>query len=341
MTSIDLDHHGDVDARTAEIDLAVNVRLTAPPAWLAQAISGSDLGRYPDDRAARLAVARHHRVDPSMVLLTSGAAEAFTLVARAIEGNVTIVHPQFTEPEAAMRAAGRDVHRHLLSRPFELDHHGSATPDPTGEVIMIGNPTNPTGVLHPRTALEALERRILIIDEAFMDAIPGEPETMIGSEMPGVLVIRSLTKTWGLAGLRVGYVIGDPELIRLLAEQQPPWSVSSPALAAMIACCSERARAEAAAAADRFVVWRRHLTELVSACGLAVVPGRAPFVLVDCAERASGAALRSTLATHGYAVRRGDTFPGLGPDHIRLAVRSPEVSDAFARALARSLEELA
>jgi histidinol-phosphate/aromatic aminotransferase/cobyric acid decarboxylase-like protein len=96
---------------------------------------------------------------------------------------------------------------------------------------MIGNPTNPTSALYPATLISSLcrEGRIVVVDEAFMDCVPGEPETMISDEMTGQLVIRSLTKTWGLAGLRTGYLIGDPSLIAALRAQQPPWSVSTPA----------------------------------------------------------------------------------------------------------------
>ena len=81
------------------------------------------------------------------------------------------------------------------------------------DLVVIGNPTNPTGVLHPAETLARLCRpgRLVVVDEAFMDAVPGEPETLItGGPMAGVLVLRSLTKTWGLAGLRAGYVVGDP-----------------------------------------------------------------------------------------------------------------------------------
>ena len=109
---------------------------------------------------------------------------------------------------------------------------------------MIGNPTNPTSVLHPAAVITSLRRpgRILVVDEAFMDAVPGETETMIGDDMTGLLVLRSLTKTWGLAGLRAGYVIGDPKLIAAMRRQQPPWSVSTPALAAIVACLTPDAR---------------------------------------------------------------------------------------------------
>ena len=116
------------------------------------------------------------------------------------------------------------------------------------DLVVIGNPTNPTGVLHPAAVITSLRRpgRILVIDEAFMDCVPGETETMIGNDMTGLLVLRSLTKTWGLAGLRAGYVIGDPTLIAAMQRQQPPWSVSTPALAATVALpdprCPDRCR---------------------------------------------------------------------------------------------------
>ncbi len=117
---------------------------------------------------------------------------------------------------------------------------------------MVGNPTNPTGMLHPAATLRRLLRpgRILVVDEAFMDAVPGEPETMITATMPGLVVLRSLTKTWGLAGLRAGYAVGDPDVIDGMKAQQPPWSVSTPALAAIAACLTDKAREIADAAAE-------------------------------------------------------------------------------------------
>ena len=87
------------------------------------------------------------------------------------------------------------------------------------DLVVIGNPTNPTSVLHPARLINSLRRRgrLVVVDEAFMDCVPGETETMIGDDMTGLVVLRSLTKTWGLAGLRAGYVIGDPKLIAATA----------------------------------------------------------------------------------------------------------------------------
>lgn len=328
---VDLHHHGDRDLAPGLVDLAVNVRVPATPGWLSRAIVGDgDWAAYPDPRPAREALAAHHGVDPAMVLPVAGAAEAFTLVARAISGDATIIHPQFTEPENALRAAGRDPRRHLL----DPEHDFRLVPSqvPPADLVVVGNPTNPTGVLHRAADLAALPARVLVVDEAFMDAIPGEPETLIAQGMRGRLVLRSLTKTWGLAGLRIGYVVGDPDLITLLEAQQPPWSVSTPALRAAVACTSERAMLAAARLADAAAGARADLADRLSEAGLRVVPGRAPFVLADAAAL-SPSSLRGPLAERGFAVRRGETFPGLGPTWLRFAARTPEVHRRLASAL--------
>lgn len=337
MKDHDLLHHGDRDVAPGLVDLAVNVRLTAPPAWLADVIAGSvtGLGSYPDPAEATAAIAAHHGVPEECVLPTSGGAEAFTLLARALPWRrPLVVHPQFTEPEAALVAAGHRPERHVLRAEdgFVLD---PATVPGKPDLVVIGNPTNPTGVLHPAARLRSLlgADRVLVVDEAFMDAVPGEPETLIGPDLDGLLVLRSLTKTWGLAGLRAGYVVGDPALVQRLRAVQPPWSVSSPALAAMVACMSGRAEEEAAAAALSIADQRGTLVEALSRTAVRVSPGsRAPFVLVDTSALGAGS-LRLALAERGFAVRRGETFPGLGPSWIRLAVRDASTSAAVAAAI--------
>ena len=209
------------------------------------------------------------------------------------------------------------------------------------DLVVIGNPTNPTSVLHPAALLNSLRRpeRLLVVDEAFMDAVPGETETMISDDLTGVVILRSLTKTWGLAGLRAGYVIGDPKLIVAMRQQQPPWSVSTPALAAMVACLTPDARSLAAEAAEEIAGERAYLIEQLADVGLNVTgQPSAPFVLVDTSRVRGGRDpgwIRLALRDHGFAVRRGETFPGLGPDWIRIAVREPEVTDQLVAALRR------
>ncbi|WP_231558065.1 Rv2231c family pyridoxal phosphate-dependent protein CobC, partial [Modestobacter caceresii] len=335
----DLRHHGDAEVAPGLVDLAVNVRADAPPPWLrAVLVDALDASAaYPDPRPARAAVAAAHGRDPAEVLLTAGAAETFTLVARALRPRrAVVVHPSFTEPEAALRAAGHPVERLLLPAPgYRLD---PAAVPADADLVVVGNPTNPTSVLHPAADLAALARpgRVLLVDEAFADTVPGEPESLTGrSDLPGLLVVRSLTKTWGLAGLRVGYALGPAELVAALAAQQPHWPVSTPALAALTACTGPAARAEAEEVAHQLTAHRAVLLAVLPPAVEVVADPRSSFVLVRVRE---GARVRERLREHGWAVRRGDTFPGLTSDHLRIAVRDPETSRAFASALAETLD---
>ncbi|MGL4831893.1 MAG: cobyrinate a,c-diamide synthase [Propionibacteriaceae bacterium] len=336
-TGVGIDHHGDRDVVEGLTNLSVNVREDGPPAWLRTALQRSlnDIAAYPDPELAQAALAQRHQVPATMVLPTAGGAEAFTLIAQALHPKKPlIVHPQFTEPELALRAAGCTPARHLLKA-----HEGFVLSPERVEnaydMVFIGNPTNPTSVLHTREALLQLRRpgRILVVDEAFMDAIPGEPESLIGPSMEGILVTRSLTKTWGIPGIRAGYVVGDPALIARLAAVQTAWSVSTPASVAMRACSTPEALDEATAWTLSLSEQRRALTDALTAHGIAFVARpRAPFVLIDTSSM-SPHSLREPLLRQGFAVRRCDSFPGLGPTWIRVAVRTPEVTDRFIAAL--------
>lgn len=332
----DLGHHGDVEVGPGLIDLAVNVRQAPLPDWLADPIRESlhRLDAYPDGTAARAAIAARHRRDPAEVLLTAGAAQAFTLLAHGLRDarRPVVVHPQFTEPEAALLAAGHRVDRVLLPEPFTLDP--AAVPD-DADLVLLGNPTNPTSVAHPADTVASLARpgRILVVDEAFADTIPGEPHSLAARrDLPGLVVVRSLTKTWALAGLRVGYLLAAPELVRRLAAVQPLWPVSTPALAAAAACAAEHAVAAEEHIAHELAARREHLLTALRRLPAVLVAGRpaSSFVLLKVND---GLGVRSRLRDAGYAVRRGDTFPGLGPDWLRVAVRDQPTTDAFVAAL--------
>lgn len=345
---VDLWHHGDAEATPGLLDFAVNVRAGVPPPWLADRIAGSlvDLAAYPNPAPARAAVARRHGRAQSEVLLTAGAAEAFTLLARALQPTrAVVVHPQFTEPEAALRAAGHAVQRVVLFPDFGLD--AAAVPE-EADLVVVGNPTNPTSVLHPAATLAALARpgRILVVDEAFADCVEGEPESLAThSELPGLVVVRSLTKTWGLAGLRVGYLLAEAHLVARLAAAQPHWAVSTPALAAAEECSGAHALAETDAWARALSREREQLSAELRDLGMWVSPGAsASFLLVrlpgsnGCEDAASaGTRVRLALRERGIAVRRCDTFPGLGADWFRLAVRDRETNATLIRALAELL----
>lgn len=331
-----LRHHGDVEARPGMLDFAVNVRGVAPPSWLRTRLAAriGDLGRYPsaeDERRARAAVAARHGRDPDEVLLLAGAAEGFALLPRLAPRLAAVVHPSFTEPELALREAGVPVARVLLGPPYTLDR--AAVPD-AADLVVLGNPTNPTSVLHPAAAVTALRRpgRVLVVDEAFADAVPGEPESLAGLAAPDVLVLRSLTKTWALAGLRCGYLLGHPDLLARLGHGRPHWPLGTLQLEAIRATAG-RAAVELAEREARVIgAERAAMVERLTALGLAVhTPAAGPFLLLRVPD---GPGLRAHLAGRGIAVRRADTFPGLGPDHLRVAVRAAAAVDALVAAVA-------
>ena len=335
----DLLHHGDTEVEPGMLDFAVNVHDTRPPEFLRDALTRAidDLARYPDVRKATHALAAAHGVPDECVLLTSGAAEAFTLIAQQPWHTPVVVHPQFTEPESALLAAGHRVSRMLLEE--SDDFRLAGMPEPEADLVIVGNPTNPTSRLHRPEEIEALaaDSRRVVVDEAFMDAVEavGDPTYSLATEAANdqrLLVIRSLTKTYSIAGLRIGYLIGHPDALARLSSRRPPWPVSSLAAAAAIACVSDEGRAYAARVRTAFPERLTHLGEGLRSSGFVVPPEpRGPFLL---ARHPQAAEIRNRLRAQGIAVRRGDTFPGLGSEWLRFAAREQRATDLLLAALA-------
>jgi histidinol-phosphate aminotransferase len=327
--------HADDVARDCDVDLAVNVAAGGPPPWLRERLQAAlaRLGAYPDERAAVAAVARRHGRRPEEVVLVNGAAQAFWLLAHACAPRVAVcVHPSFTEPEVALRAAGHDVRRVILPPPYALD--AGAIPG-EADLVVVGNPTNPTGVLHPRHTLAALCRpgRVTVVDEAFMSFVPGEPESLAAAvDPPGLVVVRSLTKLYAIPGARAGYALAPAALAGALRDQRPSWSVNALALAAIEACVGDRTYA-ARVAGETEAARADLLAQLRQVPGVIAHPGVANFVL---AAGPGWAAISEALAERGLAVRPCRSFPGLTDEHIRLTVRDAATHRALARALAET-----
>jgi histidinol-phosphate aminotransferase len=319
-------YHGDQAVAPGMLDFAVNVRHAHPPEWLTRRLAARlpELARYPslaDVHRAQDAVAERHGRARDEVLPLAGAAEGFALLPNLRPARAAIVAPSFTEPAVALAAAGVPVQHVVLEPPFGL---GAALTDARvpddADLVVVGNPTNPTSVLHTREQLLALRRpgRILVIDEAFADSVPGEPESLAGDALPDVLVLRSLTKTWALAGLRVGYALGSPEVLARLTARRPHWPVGTLQLTAIAACCAGEAVAEAAAGAVGLAGLRAEMVAGLASVGADVVDGRAPFVLFRMPD---AEVVRNMLYNKGIAIRRCDTFVGLDEQYLRATVR--------------------
>jgi histidinol-phosphate aminotransferase len=318
------------------LDFAVNVRSERPPDWLVDRLAArlGGLGHYPSAcdvaRATAAVATRHGRADYEVALL-AGGAEGFSLLPRLRPRLAALLAPSFTEPEVALDAAGVPLCHVVLNPPFRLAD--AAVPD-EADLVVVGNPTNPTSVLHTREAVLALRRpgRIVVVDEAFADAVPGEPETLADHALPDVVVLRSLTKTWSLAGLRVGYALGAPDVLERLTAARSHWPLGTLQLEAIAACSAPEAVAEAATGARRLVQLRSELVSGLSGVGIDVVDGCAPYVLFTVPD---AELMRKHLEAKGIAVRRCDTFVGLDGQYLRAAVRPewPRLVEAIAEVL--------
>ncbi|MEV6073088.1 Rv2231c family pyridoxal phosphate-dependent protein CobC [Nocardia sp. NPDC052001] len=362
-----LRHHGDVETRVGMIDFAVNVQGSGPPEWLRERLAGrlGELGRYPDageERAVREAVAARHGRRADEVLLLAGAAEGFAMLPRLRSRLAAVIHPSFTEPELALREAGVPVARVVLEPPYSLESVAGQANIPDGAVgavgavggkaeasvlgargawvpeaadlVVVGNPTNPTSVLHSRESLLALRQpgRVVVVDEAFADAVVGETESLAGESYSDVLVLRSLTKTWALAGLRCGYFLGHPDLLARLNQGRAHWPLGTLQLEAIAATCTPEAVAESQRLAESIAAHRDAMIPRLRALGIEVCePARGPFLLIRVPD---AELLHKRLAGKGIAVRRGDTFPGLESGFLRLAVRPAAEVDVLIEAIA-------
>ncbi|MBV9818878.1 MAG: bifunctional adenosylcobinamide kinase/adenosylcobinamide-phosphate guanylyltransferase [Solirubrobacterales bacterium] len=329
-----LRRHGDSDVAPGLRDHAVNVLEGGPPSWLRAVLRDAAehaVDRYPDECSAVGALAAMHGRDPAQVVITNGAAEALWLLPAALRPRLAVcVHPGFTESEAALRVHRVPVARVVRDPEADFALDPGAIP-PGADLVIVGNPASPSGTLDPASALAALRRpgRVVVVDEAFMSMVPGEPGSLTGEPLDDVIVVRSLTKLLALPGLRVGYALAAPPLAAALRAVRPPWSANAVALAAIDAAAAHPG--ELAAAAERSATEGHDLAaRLQGLAGVRTWPSVTNFVLIEVAD---GPAVHRALRARGFAVRHAASFPGLGDGHLRLTARAPGDNAALVAAL--------
>jgi histidinol-phosphate/aromatic aminotransferase/cobyric acid decarboxylase-like protein len=325
--------HGDTLAGPGMLDLAVNVWPAPRPPALEQALqcalATSD--RYPNEQAAREAIAARHGRRVEEVLLLNGACEAFWLLAHAYRPSLSAcVHPSFTEPEAALRAAGSEI-THVYREPEQWTFSPGDVPE-EASLVVVGNPNNPTGGVDTPETITALARRwrLLVVDESFIDFVPAAGASLATrGDVPGLVVICSMTKLWSLPGIRAGYLLAPADVVESLGAQRQPWSVNALACAALAACAADdetpaSVAGAVAAARDELLAGLRDLPQV------RVWPGQANFLLLRVPD---GAAVVEALRERRIAVRPAGSFPGLDEDMIRIAVRLREENGLLLAAL--------
>jgi len=253
------------DAPQPWIDLSTGINPLPYPVADLPADAWSRLPSHDAEQALIAAAARRYRCAPGQLVAAPGTQALIQILPRLVaRSRVAIVGPTYAEHELNWRRHGHDVR---LVADLEA-----------ADVVVVVNPDNPTGRLLPPQALRAVAARLLIVDEAFIDLMPNEASLV--AELPdNAIVLRSFGKTYGLAGLRLGFAIVPTPLVARLRDELGPWAVSGPALSIGATALADDAWLQAAAA--RLTGDARKLDALLVAAGFTILGGTPLFRLAS------------------------------------------------------------
>ncbi len=338
------------------VDFSASINPAGPPprvlARLArEAADPRILARYPDPDYAELrtALARHLRVAPASIVIANGSAALFTAIARAFAPATCLLPvPAFGEQPRALTAAGCAI------EPFRLHASDGFLPDVdaligalgqtigarTPSLCLLTNPHNPSGALVSASALTRIVRAAaqastrLVVDEAFIDYAPVDSLAEQAARLPHLIVVRSLTKFYGMPALRVGYAVSTPDAAECVGAQLPPWAVTTSAAGAAAEALADETYARNTLAT--VAVERAWLRDGLIATGVDVFPSAANFLLIRLADDHPAAAhVRVRLIReHHLIVRDCRSFDGLEDGRfLRVAVRTREDNHRLLHAL--------
>ena len=329
------------------IKLASNENPYGPSPKAVEAIKGALAGLhdYPDGGAfyLRQALADKHRVDANQIIIGNGSNELLDMVVRTCVRpgeNVLFANPSFIVYKLVPQASGLTVRDVPLTSDMRYDLPAIAKAvDERTKLVFVGNPNNPTGTYLTRAELDEFFARIpqdviVVMDEAYCEyaVAPDYPNGLdYLSRRERVLVLRTFSKCYGLAGLRVGYGMGNTELVAMLNRCRQPFNVNSLALVGAIAALTDEEHVATTVRRNR-----SELTRLVSALrgrGLTVYDSQANFVLVDF--KRDGEKLFSQMLKQGVIVRPVANY-GL-PTCLRITIGKPEQNDRLLETLDRVL----
>ncbi|MDE7261908.1 MAG: aminotransferase class I/II-fold pyridoxal phosphate-dependent enzyme [Oscillospiraceae bacterium] len=326
-------HGGDLYGSPVELDFSVNTNPLGTPPAVVEAVrhTARALCRYPDPYCRELvgALAEHEGVPEDSILCGSGAAELIYAYCRAVGARTALVTaPTFSEYAAALEAEGCWVLSHPLREEDRFGVTGAllwALEDTSAEVVFLCNPNNPTGRLIRGDLLEEIcrlcrDRGIrLFVDECFLElSDEGRDASLAGrlEEFPNLFLLKAFTKTYGMAGLRLGYCLsGDRALLAKMSRGMQPWNVSIPAQEAGKAALGEREFLRRSLELIREE--RPWLAEQLEKLGFWVCPSQANYLLLK-----SGRELASPLLERGILIRDCSNYTGLGPGWYRVAVKT-------------------
>lgn len=332
--------------RTRIIDFSANQSPLGASPRVRGAIAGAVLEAYPDRdaRGFARAVASRHGVDPVQVVVGNGSTELIRLIAQIVfrEGDAALsLAPSFGEYEAAtVLARASFIERRLLLEEdafaYREDVFADALEQLRPRLCWLCSPNNPTGTAVPPEAIEGLVTRfpgtVFVLDEAYCDLLQHPQWTAATLARGNLVVLRSMTKAWGLAGLRLGYALAHESMAAALRAAKPPWNVNVCAQAAGEAVLEDPAAYHDAVQLLR--IGRDTLASGLRAEGWTVPPSEAGFFLVRVRDAAS---VRRCLLERGCLVRDCSSF-GL-PQYVRVSPRLPAQNQLLLEAFV-GLEEL-
>jgi histidinol-phosphate aminotransferase len=320
------------------LDFSANINPYGPSPAVRAALADVPLDRYPDRQALafRAILAESIGVPPGRILAGNGASELIALTALAFvrPGDaVLVIGPTYGEYARTIGLMGGRVvtWRARTEDDFALD------PDKVGReverleprLVFLCRPNNPTGIVFPAVSLSALARRhpatLFVVDEAYQP-FASDQGSALDDAAENVLILRSMTKDFGLAGVRLGYAVGSEPLIEALRRGQPPWSVSALAQAAGVAALGDPAHR--ARSLEQLDLAKMALTAGLTRLGLNPLPSVTPFFLVPVGD---GAAFRKVLLTRRILVRDCASF-GL-PTFVRISTRRPGENERLLAAI--------
>ena len=327
------------------IKLASNENPLGMPesARLAMQQAVADIGRYPDANGFDLkaAITAKYDVPADWITLGNGSNDILELAAHAfVQAGQATMYAQysFLVYALATQAVGA---RAIVIKAKDFGHDLDAMADaitPDTKLIFIANPNNPTGTFIPAADIEAFLMRVpaqtvVVLDEAYNEYLPLELQYESISwvrKYPNLLVSRTMSKVYGLAGLRIGFGIAQPGITDLLNRIRQPFNVNSLAQAAAVAALNDSAFLQRSAQLNRDGY--RQLTQVFDELGLEYVPSFGNFVLVKVGDdEQAGARVNLALLTHGIIVRPVGNY-GL-PQWLRVTIGLPNENAAFVDAL--------
>ena len=321
------------------INLASNESPYGPSPRVLKAIKreAARVGSYPDPKATELkkAIGRYLGVRTESLAIGNGSDELLDLVCKAFLNpgeRALIPLPTFVMYELACTINGGVPEFYELTN-FEWCAEELGLALSGAKLAFIGRPNNPTGNSISLKGLRELLRsgKLIVIDEAYAE-FAGYSVSKLAPELENLLVLRTFSKAFGLAGLRVGYAIGNPKLIEALEGIRAPFNVNSLAQAAAVAALGDRRylRRVLNAIGGGRVYLRHELQKL----GLRVLPSDANFLMVDVSTLGMSAPeICDFLAERKILVRDLSDFRGAGPNYVRINVGTPRQNKKLVYAL--------